>query len=86
MKRRWGITPMEGKRNSYKFLLWSLEDKAAPSLHRRRLKGVKKVKDVRVHGLKAQRGDWSYILTRMQAGHKTTMRVKPTPQSLYTRE
>ena len=55
MTKGWGITPMEGKRNSYKFLLWRPEDKAALSLHRRELKDVKKVKDVPVHDWKAHR-------------------------------
>ena len=56
MTRGWGITPVEGKRNSYKFLLWRPKNNTALSLRRRGLKDVKKVKDVPVHDLKAQRG------------------------------
>ena len=52
--RGWGITPMEGKINSYNIPpLGRPEDKAPLSLHRHRLKIVKKVKDVAVHDLKA---------------------------------
>jgi len=56
MTRGWVITSVEGKRNLYKFLLWRPEDKTALPLRRRGVEGVKKVKDVPAHDLKAQRG------------------------------
>jgi len=51
-----GITPVEGKINLYKLLLWRPEDKSALPLRRRGLKNVEKVKDVPAHDVKAQRG------------------------------
>ena len=55
MTRGWGITPMEGKINSYNIPppLGRPEDKAPLSLQGHRLKIVKKVEDVAVHDLKA---------------------------------